>query len=290
MVGEYRDEAIRYLNLLCEFCGALPVTELKKGHVHFWIESHPTWNSPATRGMAISIVLAAFNYAQREHGVRNPLKGLKKPPSQPRLQSFSPADETAVYGATGPHFRDFVFAAIHTGLRPFCELAKITANHVEETPRGMMWRIYSSKTKKTRKIPVRTEVAKLTRKLLKTAPQHSGLPLFRNAHGRPWTKVNGVGRFLAIKRILDWDQDPDKQKFSTYTCRHTFAHRMLSGYWSGGVGCSMEILAELMGDTPKVAYDHYGKEWGRHYQDPLWAAIGNRESVRRAPRGKMIRH
>jgi hypothetical protein len=33
-------------------------------------------------------------------------------------------------------------------------------------------------------------------------------------------------------------------------------------------------LAELMGDTPKVAFDHYGKEWGQHYQEPLWAAIG----------------
>ncbi len=33
------------------------------------------------------------------------------------------------------------------------------------------------------------------------------------------------------------------------------------------------VLAELMGDTPKVAFDHYGREWGQHYQEPLWAAI-----------------
>jgi hypothetical protein len=49
---------------------------------------------------------------------------------------------------------------------------------------------------------------------------------------------------------------------------------MLSGYWNGGVGCSVEVLAELIGDTPKVAFDHYGREWGQHYQKPLWAAIG----------------
>jgi hypothetical protein len=41
-------------------------------------------------------------------------------------------------------------------------------------------------------------------------------------------------RFLTIKRRLGWDQDPVKGKYSCYTCRHTFAHRMLSGY-SGGV-------------------------------------------------------
>ena len=38
--------------------------------------------------------------------------------------------------------------------------------------------------------------------------------------------------------------------------------------------CPIEVLAELIGDTPKVAFDHYGKEWGQHYQEPLWVAIG----------------
>jgi hypothetical protein len=86
--------------------------------------------------------------------------------------------------------------------------------------------------------------------------------------------MTGVVRFLNLKKKLHWDQDPSKTKYSSYTCRHTFAHRMLSGYWNNGAGCSIETLAELIGDTPKVAFDHYGKEWGQHYQDPLWAAIG----------------
>ena len=67
-------------------------------------------------------------------------------------------------------FWEFSLWAIHSGLRPFCELAKLTAKGVEETPRGMMWRVYSSKTKKTRKIPIRQELAQLTSRLLKTAP------------------------------------------------------------------------------------------------------------------------
>ena len=222
----------------------------------------------------IAIILAAFNHVQNEYGIRNPLKGLKKPPSRPRLQSIAPEDEPLLYGATDRAFRDFLFAALHTGLRPFCELAKLTAEHVEESPRGMMWRVYSSKTKKTRKIPVRPEVAKLTRKLLKTAPLRSGLPVFRNAQGNPWKKVTGVHHFLSLKRKLGWNQDPVRKKYSSNACRHTFAHRMLSGYWNGGVGCSIEVLAELLGDTPKTAFDHYGKEWGQHYQEPLWAAMG----------------
>ena len=109
-----------------------------------------------------------------------------------------------------------------------------------------------------------------------TAPKGSGLPLFRNTKGRPWQQSNGVVRSIAIRKKLGWDKDPIRSQYSCYACRHTFAHRMLSGYWSNGQGCTIETLAELIGDTPKVAFDHYGKEWGQHYQDPLWAAIGER--------------
>jgi integrase len=266
--------AVAYLNDLCTFCGALPVAQLKKGHVQSWVEGHTGWKSTATQRNVIAIVLAAFNYAQQNHDIPNPLKGLKKPLAHPRLHSLSREDEQALYAAADEIFKDFLFAAIHTGLRPFCELAKMTADDVEETPRGMMWRVYSSKTKKTRKIPVMAEVATLTRKLMKTAPAGSGKPLLRNRNGDMWQKVTGVTRFLALKRKLGWDKDPIRSRYSSYSCRHTFAHRMLSGYWNGGQGCSIEILAEMIGDTPKVAFDHYGREWGQHYQDPLWAAIG----------------
>ena len=270
----HRDSAKWMLNDLCKFCGALPVTELKKGHIKAWIESHAGWKSPATQRSAISIVLAAFNNAAENHDIPSPLKGLKKPTSRPRLQSFSAAEEKALLKAADASFSDFLFAAIHTGLRPYCELAHVTADDVEETTRGMMWRVYSSKTKKTRKIPVMPKIAVLTRRLMKTAARGSGVPLFRSPRGKRWTKVNGVSHFISLRTALGWDKDPVKKKYSSYACRHTFAHRMLSGYWNGGAGCSIETLAELIGDTPKVAFDHYGKEWGQHYQEPLWAAIG----------------
>ena len=270
----HRDNARAWLNDLCRFCGKRLVARLKKAHFQKWMEDHSTWRSAATRRSVMAVVLAAFNRAEELHGVANPLKGIKKPRAEPRLLSLSPEDEKVLYAGTEERFRDFLFAAIHTGLRPYCELARITADDVEESARGMMWRVYSSKTKKTRKIPVRPEVAELARKLAKTAPRGCGLPLFRNTQGRPWERTTGVVRFIAIKKKLGWDRDPVRKHYSTYTCRHTFAHRMLSGYWSEGVGCSVETLAELIGDTPKVAFDHYGKTWGQHYQEPLWAAIG----------------
>ncbi len=286
MSREHWNSSKSLLNDLCRYCGALPVNQLKKGHVRNWIESHAGWKSPSSHRNAIAVVLAAFNRAQENHGVDNPLKGLKKPKAEPRLQSLTEAEEEAIYGATDEPFRDFLFAAIHTGLRPYCELAKVTADMVIDSQRGMMWKVYSSKTKKTRKVPVLPEVAKLTRTLMTTAPPGSGIPLFRNSQGNPWKKVTGVRRFLDIKRKLGYDTHPTRKRFSSYTCRHTFVHRMLSGYWNRGVGCSIEVLAELIGDTPKTAFDHYGREWGQFYQEPLWAAVGLGQRVVKPARDK----
>jgi integrase len=269
---EHKAAGIYYLNDFCSFCGALPISELRKRHVELWLERHPTWQSPVTRKNAVTFVLAAINAAEEHHGIVNPLRGLKKPPSRPRLQSFLPEEEAALYGAADEALRRFLFAAIHTGLRPFCELARLTADAVVETERGMMWRVRSSKTLKTRKIPVRPEVAQLTRALLQGLP--AGQPLFGNSTGKRWRRAAGGAHFRRARKTLGWEQHPVKRHYSCYTARHTFAHRMLSGYWNGGKGCSIETLAELMGDTPKVAFDHYGKEWGQHYQEPLWAAIG----------------
>jgi hypothetical protein len=60
----------------------------------------------------------------------------------------------------------------------------LVADDVEDSERGMMWGVYSSKTRKTRKIPVRPEVADLTRKLMQSAPRNSGIVLFRNTQGK----------------------------------------------------------------------------------------------------------
>ena len=193
------DGAKAYLNDLCSYCGALPVAELKRGHIQEWIESHPGWRSPATHRSVIAIVLAAFNRAEEMFDVTNPLKGLKKPASQPRLQSISPEDEKSLYEATEERFRDFLFAAIHTGLRPFCELAKVTADHVEVGERGMMWRIYSSKTKKTRKIPVPMAVATIVNRLLVEAPKSSRQATIQKHEGKSLETHDGSCTILVAQ-------------------------------------------------------------------------------------------
>jgi len=81
-----------------------------------------------------------------------------------------------MYGASEDCFRNFLFAAIHTGLRPYCELARVTADDVEENGRGMMWRVYSSKTKKTRKIPVRLIITRVKADMVRRGEMRASDP------------------------------------------------------------------------------------------------------------------
>jgi hypothetical protein len=82
------DNAVRYLNVFCSFGGALPVSQLKRGHVRSWIESHETW-ALATRRNVIALILAAFNHAQAMHDVPNPLKPRSPRDSRPSVTGRS---------------------------------------------------------------------------------------------------------------------------------------------------------------------------------------------------------
>jgi hypothetical protein len=115
----------------------------------------------------------------------------------------------------------------------------------------------------------------ITRKLMLTAPKGSGIPLFRTKFGRQWKRCNGVQQFCLVKEKLKLAEDR-----VTYTCRHTFAKRTLSGYYTGKP-VSIEVLAGLMGNTPKVCWDHYA-QWADDYNDPLWAALGKTKKKRNA--------
>ena len=75
--AEYGKAIGHYLNELCVYCGALPVTELKKGHIKYWVESHQQWG-PVTRRNVVTIVLGAFNYAQRELRRPESVKGTEE--------------------------------------------------------------------------------------------------------------------------------------------------------------------------------------------------------------------
>lgn len=295
--AEYIDLATRAMNDFCSYCGGLPVTELKKKHVRDWVALHPSWKSDNTKRDYMAMVMAAFNHAVREEEIleSSPISGLKKPAAFPRITFFTedeiqevleycnrkPNKKAISLSPTGDLFRMLLL----TGARPFSELAKVTAENVQETDKGMIIRIKAGtdeqgnyrhkaakRTGRDRTIYLFPEAEAIIRPLIARFPRDSGITLFRTPRNKSWTKNNGVHTFCRIKQKIGWDRDPEKRHLSFYTCRHTFAKRILSGFWTGQP-TSIETLAGLMGNTPSVCWTHYAR-WCDSYNDPLWAAVG----------------
>jgi len=276
-----------WLNDLCEYCGALRVDEFKKMHLRKWLARHDTWNHNTQRNV-ISAVIAAFNFCIRfDELAVNPVAGYKKPAGTVRVTAFSPEEEKKIYKNTDKQFGLFFKACILTGARPYSELAKVTADHVVETEHGMCYVLKAreadgrgghktgKKTGQDRRIMLCDEMEEITLELMKTAPKGSGKTLFRSPRGKAWSKVNCTARFCKLRKELELPADR-----CMYSCRHTFAKRILSGYYTGQP-TTIEVLAGLMGNSPKVCWQHYA-QWSDQYIDPLWAALGKGRKKRAA--------
>jgi len=283
---EWATEVKRWLNDLCGYCGALKVDQFKRKHLRAWINQHTTWNNNSQRNV-IGSVLAAFNFCCKFDDLdANPIAGFEKPAATPRVTAFTPQEEQQLYETTDEAFGQFIKACILTGGRPYSELAKVTADHVVETPQGMIYLLKArtkqglhghkaaKKTGKDRRIFLCEAMETITKRLMLTAPSGSDIPLFRSTRGKPWKRCNGVWHFSKLKKKLKLPDDR-----CLYSARHTFAKRTLSGYYTGRP-TTIEVLAGLMGNTPKVCWDHYA-QWADQYNDPLWAALG-KESRRKA--------
>ncbi|MBI1311623.1 hypothetical protein GC176_10040 [bacterium] len=281
---EWAVQVGKWLNDLCGYCGALKVSEFKKKHLRTWLQRHKTWNHNTQRNV-IGSIIAAFNFCCRFDDLdSNPVAGYSKPAATARVTSFSPEEEKAIYAAADEAHGRFIKACILTGARPYSELAKITANHVVETEQGMFYLLKArtddgqhghkaaKKTGKDRRIMLCEEMETMTRCLIESASGND-VPLFLTTRGRAWKRCNGVQRFCELKKKLNLSTDR-----CMYTCRHTFAKRTLSGYYTGRP-VTIEVLAGLMGNTPKVCWDHYA-QWADQYNDPLWEALGKSRKER----------
>ncbi len=235
-----------------------------------WLKVHKGWGKGSHR-MGIQALKRAFNYCTEMKVISaNPIKGYKTGRANTKIVFFTDEQEAALIKYSSPALGLLIKICIRTGARYFREFCQLTANHVEQTDKGMVWRFSpkESKNKKVRTIYVPKEIAEIVEEQIKLYP--SG-PLFRNTKGRPWT-YDGVRRvFLRLldrcrKNGIQFDKD-----ISLYAVRHTFAKKTLGGYWTGKPA-TIEQLAGLMGNTRQVCWEHYG-QWSPNYTDPLWDAL-----------------
>ena len=249
--------------------GSMTIAELKPLHVDQWLAAHPAWGG--SRRAAIQAVKRAMNYAVKAGAIsRNPIKGHATGKGNARLTYITPEQEHAIYENARPAVALAIKVCIRTGARYGCEFAKLTARHVEISERGMIWRFSAaeSKTRKPRLIYIRdSEIIAIVKGLMK---QHPTGPLFRNESGEPFDQHALSSQFTRLKRRLARKGIILDAECCMYSCRHSFAKRVLSGYWTGKP-TTIEHLAKLMGNTPDVARKY--ADWCEGYTAPLWEAI-----------------
>ena len=252
--------------------GNLNVADFTPLHVDRWLVAHKGWRAEGTKKSAIQGLKRAFNYAvSRKLIPENPIRGYKVGRSRKRITYFTPEVEERLYQHANKALALAIKVCIRTGARYGCEFCALTAEHVEETPRGQLWRFppEEAKTSRERVIFVAPEIAEIVRELIK---KHGpGVPLFRNTLHRPCTQAGLKKAFERVKKKLKEIGQPLAADDCMYSCRHTFAKRTLGGYWTGRKA-TIEQLAGLMGNTRQICWEHYAR-WCEAYTDPLWEAV-----------------
>ena len=247
--------------------GGLTVGELKPLHVDRWLAAHPDWKGG--RRTKIQALKRALNYGVESGFIqKNPIKGYKVAKSRQRRTYLTPEQEKACYRYAKPALATAIKVCIRTGARFGCEFARLTAKHVEMTPKGMEWRFQPDESKTKRLRIVRITDPAIIEIVERQIEQHPTGPLFRNTLGNPWARDSLSDAFRRLRKRLARNGIELDEDACMYSTRHTYAKRTLSGYWTGKP-TTIEQLAELMGNTREVCWEHYAS-WCDAYTDPLW--------------------
>ena len=245
--------------------GNVPAVNLTMLDIDKWLNAHQSWGGG--RRSRIQAVKRALNYAvERSIIPKNPIRGYLAPKPQGRVTYITPEQETLFLEHANPALGIAIRVCIRTGARFGKEFIRLTKQHITDHGDRMEWKYKAgeAKIKKLRIIRITDpEIIEITRKQI----IHND-PIFRSANGEPWTKKNLSQRFRFLKYKLEKqgvEFDPD---CCMYSCRHTYAKRILEGYWTGKP-TNIETLARLMGNSPQVCREHY-LQWSEVDNEFLW--------------------
>jgi integrase len=247
------------------------VEKLTALHVDTWLNSHPTWKNG--RRSRIQALKRALNYAvERQLIPANPIASYKVGKSRGRITYFTPEQEAALFRRARPALRIALHVCIRTGLRYGAEFVSLAAQQIVDLGNKMEWRVTPKKTKRSEKYRlVRVVDQQIIASVREQIKQFPVGPIFRNESGNPWKPDNLTVAFTRLRRRVNrldgiqFDADACMN-----TCRHTYAKRVLEGYWTGKP-TTIETLARLMGNTPQVCWGHY-VQWCEAYNEALWEA------------------
>jgi integrase len=253
--------------------GHLLCSELTQAHVDDWLNAHAWEGGRRTRIQALK---RALNFGvERKMISVSPLRGMKVPRTVSRVTYLTPEQETAIVVVGTPEFRIALKVCIRTGARFGSEFAALESRHVRDHGSRMEW-VFKPSEHKTGRMTGRQrtilvtdpEILEIIRKQMK---EHPSGPLFRSASGEPWNRRMLSQNFRRAKARLSKKGISLDTDACMYSCRHTFAKRVLEGYWTGKP-TSIKTLARLMGNTVQVCIAHY-LQFSEADNEMLWDAV-----------------
>lgn len=278
-----------YLHDLCQSMGKATIAQLRVGgiaRVERWLNEHQNWRG-CLRSV-VSRVHQVFKWgADQGFYASSPIKALKRPRDNTRIALFTPEHVDAILANSDEAFALAFKCLLATGCRPD-EFASLTAEEVRKDTGGdLYWWVEHKNQKYTRerrRIYLTEEMQRITEKQLQLHPKGS---LFRSKSGRAWTanylhntfrKVTategclklGLDKHTCLKRKAVRTATSDKKEaevrqyeYVLYTARHTFAHRLLTGFYRNALGTPIRLgyaqVAVYMGNSAAEVEKTYGK-------------------------------
>lgn len=269
------EEFVKFIGL------GVRIGDLRASHVNRWIDAkkQPTMKekvkgkrvtciaTAGTERQYKSMILAVLNWAAKPRVrliARNPLRGQLELPEGDARGGDVVWDESVyqqVLKVSNPAFADMVRILALTGARP-STVCRVEAGHYRAKLK--LWDVEDlyKKRKHKNKYVKRIWLVPAAIKLVeqKNAENPTG-PIFRNAHGRPWTSDSlGVYLYQLQTKFKDTKGLVWPENLCVYGLRHTFATKFIVANPN-----KLEYLRELLGHKDlKMIREHYGHLFDEH--------------------------
>ncbi len=281
--GRVSQRRVYQLSLLFELIrkeiGECSVGELRVGGVsrmNNWLASQVTWKSDGTKRGAVSALQQIFNFAVDQGFIQsNPLKKVKVSGKSIRSVVFSEEQVAAILQGGDEDFADFFKAMLLTGCRP-SELTGATTADIRNMGRPDMHLMV--KHKNQRHTGAKRRIYLLFSEVKEIIGRRASNGKLFTHNGRPWSDTMTARHFRHItekphcvdvglnEHVIYPDRNGRNVKrfvYSTYICRHTFAYRLLTGFYKDSSGVPVKKnygeVAIYLGDSAKMVEDVYGK-------------------------------
>ena len=274
-----------YLTDFARNFGNDSVAQMRVGgiaRVQKWIRRHSGWRSPSTIRGVVSRVKQVFNHAVEQNYISSsPIKGLRRPKDVVRVNVFSEEQVDAILAESEHEFAMAFKFLLLTGCRPeeacSADLTSVRNNGNRNDLHLMVNHKNFRHTGEQRRIYLLFSEAK---KIVEGAVEayDQGAALLRTKSGVPWTDATLNKAFRAAtasERCVKLGLDQHTVETTTngvkvrryeyvpYTCRHTFAFRLLTGFYKDRKGRPIKKnygeVAIYLGNSAKMVEEVYGK-------------------------------